>query len=460
MRALAGALIALALAACAPGAGVGRLDSGAALGPMAAYDPGPPRPLPPMRANAQMVEDFLELGFMMESGRSIPQFSRFEGPVRVVTEGTGGALAERDLDRLIARLRAEAAIDIARAPENRTEPGENRIVVSFVPQRQMRLAVPAAACFVVPNVSGWEDFLANRRSPVIDWTRVAERRLVTLFVPVDSTPQEVRDCLHEELAQALGPLNDLYRLPDSVFNDDNFQTTLTGFDMLILRVWNAPELRPGMTRGEVAARLPALFNRLNPAGRRSAGAAPGPTPRPWIEAVEYALSGQGTLEQRQAATQRAVAIARAEGWNGPRLALSLLLSARLAPRDQGDAALLALLSAADIYRSLPGGEVHAAHLDLQLAVQALAAAQFTAVIELTGRALPLAQRTENAALEASLAFLRAEALAALGQDAAARQLRLDTMAAARYGFGSETAARARMEEAARLGQVAQRLAQR
>jgi len=34
------------------------------------------------------------------------------------------------------------------------------------------------------------------------------------------SPQEVRDCLHEELAQALGPLNDLYRLPDSVFNDD------------------------------------------------------------------------------------------------------------------------------------------------------------------------------------------------------------------------------------------------
>ncbi|MCB1361825.1 MAG: DUF2927 domain-containing protein, partial [Rhodobacteraceae bacterium] len=50
-------------------------------------------------------------------------------------------------------------------------------------------------------------------------------------------------------------------------NDDNFQTTLTGFDMLLLRVWYSPELHPGMTRDQVAARLPTLYNRLNPHGR-------------------------------------------------------------------------------------------------------------------------------------------------------------------------------------------------
>ena len=63
----------------------------------------------------------------------------------------------------------------------------------------------------------------------------------------------MRDCLHEELAQALGPLNDLYHLPDSVFNDDNIHTVLTGFDMLILRAAYAPELRTGMTREQVEA---------------------------------------------------------------------------------------------------------------------------------------------------------------------------------------------------------------
>jgi hypothetical protein len=82
---------------------------------------------------------------------------------------------------------------------------------------------------------------------------------MAVFMPADVAPQEVRDCLHEEVAQAIGPLNDLYRLPDSVFNDDNFHTVLTGFDMLILRATYAPELRSGMTRAEVAAALPGIL---------------------------------------------------------------------------------------------------------------------------------------------------------------------------------------------------------
>ena len=41
----------------------------------------------------------------------------------------------------------------------------------------------------------------------------------------------MRDCLNEEITQALGPANDLYRLPDSIWNDDNFHGMATPFDM-------------------------------------------------------------------------------------------------------------------------------------------------------------------------------------------------------------------------------------
>jgi len=449
------------LAGCAAGTDVQRLQSAApAIQPMTVYNPGAPSPIPPMRANAEMVADLLELGFFMESGRPIPQFSRFEGPVKVVTRGEATPLAQADLDRLIARLRTEAGIDIARAPGNVVADGDNVITVEFIPRRQMRAVVPAAACFVVPNVDGWDDFTANRRSPVIDWTRISLRTSATVFVPSDTTPQEIRDCLHEEVAQALGPLNDLYRLTDSVFNDDNFQTTLTGFDMLILRVWNSPELQPGMTREQVAVRLPTLFNRLNPAGRRTPGPIPGPTPREWVLAIEQSLSGENNLAQRREGAMRALDLARAQGWNDSRLALSLMLTARLAPRDRGDAGLMALLTAAEIYRQLPGGEVHVAHLDMHLAVQALATAQYEMVLDLTARARPVAHRTENAAFLASLGFIRAEALAQLDRTDEADRVRLDSMAAARYGFGSDAAARARMDEIARLTGVAVRLAAR
>jgi hypothetical protein len=460
VRAALVATLVLGLKACAPPEEVRRLDvAPAAIPPAQLFRPGPPQPIPAMRANAELVNDFLELGFFMESGREIPHFSRFEGPVRVVARGVPNAQANLDLDRLLGRLRNEAGIDISRASPG-SDPGRNVITVDFIPRRVMQQVVPAAACFVVPNVDGWEDFVASRRSPAIDWTQVTVRTRVAVFAPADTTGQEIRDCLHEELAQALGPLNDLYRLPDSVFNDDNFQTTLTGFDMLILRAWYAPDLRPGMSRDEIAVRLPAVMNRLNPAGRRFAGALPGPTPREWINAVEQALAGAQGQGQRRAGAARALAIAREADWRDPRLALSLMLSARLAPREQGEAALSALLQAAEIYRRLPGGEVHAAHIDLQLAVQALAAGQFPVVLDLTGRALPLARRTENAAFEATLAFLRAEALGQMGRIDEAERLLTDTRAAALYGFGSEGAVAVRLDEVARIGGASVRLARR
>ena len=73
----------------------------------------------------------------------------------------------------------------------------------------------------------------------------------------------MRACLNEEIGQALGPVNDLYRLPDSVFNDDNIHLQLTGFDLLMLRILYSPELRVGMSRDAASAALPALLARLN-----------------------------------------------------------------------------------------------------------------------------------------------------------------------------------------------------
>lgn len=453
------AATALTIAACAPVGEAQRLDvPSASTVPMRPYEPGRPNPYPASRANTDMVRDFLELGFAMESGRPIEHFSRFEGPVNVITQGNVPAQALGDLDRLLRRLQTEARVDIRRRPAAQVGETTNTITVEFMPRRQMQSVVPQAACFVVPNVSSWREFVANRRSPAIDWTRVVQRSKAAVFVPEDTTPQEVRDCLHEEIGQALGPLNDLFRLPDSIFNDDNFQTTLTGFDMLLLRVWYSADLTPGMTRTQVATRLPTLFNRLNPAGRRGSAGDPGITPRAWQLAVEQALASGGSTNARRTGAGRALSLARARGWDDSRLALSLMLTARLAPANQGEAALQSMLNAAHIYRGTPGGEVHAAHLDMHLAVQALATGHTDLVMELTDRAREPAARSENAAFVASLGFIRAEALAQMGQLSAAEQLRLDSLAAARYGFGSERAARGRMQEIARISQAATRTA--
>jgi hypothetical protein len=251
-----------------------------------------PRPAAPDRSNAEIAADFLDLTFAMESGRPIARMTRFEGPIGIAVNGRPPATLTADLDALIGRLRREAGIDVARVPSS---DASARIRIETLPRARMQRVVPHAACFVVPRVGSWAEFRRVRGGRELDWTTLQTRERVTVFIPSDVAPQEVRDCLHEEIAQALGPLNDLYRLPDSVFNDDNFHAVLTGFDMLILRTYYDAELANGMTRAEVAARLPAILDRLNPAGARQPAQPVRTTTRPWIEAIETAL-GPGTSE--------------------------------------------------------------------------------------------------------------------------------------------------------------------
>lgn len=397
------------------------------------------------RSNDSIGRDILALEFQMESGRDLPRLTRFDGPVTIVLTGKVPSTAPVELGRLIGRLRAEAGIDIAPG-----RPGDSSITVEFLPRAKLQSLVPQAACFVVPRVSSWAEYRTARRTERVDWTTLESRQRVAVFVPSDTSPQEVRDCLHEEVAQALGPLNDLYQLSDSVFNDDNFHTVLTGFDMLALKVHYAPDLSNGMTRSEVAARLPAILAQLNPGGGYAGDAAPSPTPRAWISAIETALGPRGSSYGRREAAQQALRIAQAEGWQDARLGFSYFALGRLSMADEIDTALVSLAAASSIYRGLPGAGIHAAHIDMQMAAFALSAGQPDEAIRLADRAIPAVTQAENAALLSSLMMIKAEALDMTGRSVEAQALRIDSAGWARYGFGTDEQVRARLSEIAVL----------
>lgn len=406
------------------------------------------RVTPPQRSNAAIAQDFLDLAFQMESGRSLPYMTRFEGPITVRVTGPAPASLEPDLAALLARLRREAGIGIHRVAAD----APASVTIEFLPRSQLQRLVPQAACFVAPRVSSWEDFRQSRRSGEVDWTTLPVRQWVAIFIPGDVSPQEVRDCLHEELAQAIGPLNDLYRLPDSVFNDDNFHTVLTGFDMLILRAYYAPELHNGTTRDEAARVLPQLLARLNPRGERIGGSdLMSPTPRAWIDAIEAAL-GPGTApSQRVAAARSAVEIARTQGWRDTRLAFSLFAFGRLAlGQNNGETSLAAFLEAGQIYAAHPVTRVQSAHVAMHIAAFALSAGQPDTAVLIIDDHLDDVQNGENAALLASMLLMKAEALDMLGWTKEAAAIRRDALGWARYGFGSENEVRERMAEIAWL----------
>jgi hypothetical protein len=399
----------------------------------------------PTRSNAEIARDFLELTFMMESGRSLPALTRFEGPVTVRTAGTVPPGAATDLARLLQRFRNEAGINIREVAS-----GPASINIEFVSRSAIKSTYANVACFVVPRVASWAEFRAGRNTGTLDWATLRQRDQVSVFIPADSSAQEVRDCLHEETAQAMGPLNDLFRLTDSVFNDDNFHTSLTGFDMTILRAYYAPELRSGMTQGEVAAKLPAILARINPAGNRGGKSEATPTPRFWINSIQLALGQGGDAGRRETAARQAVATARAQGWTAGRLAFSYFALGRLTLARDPAAALQAFNEAGRIYRGLSGGEIYAAHVDMQLAAYALTQGQARNALEITNRSMPMVAAAENAALMATLMMVKAEALEMLDRGDEAAATRIDSQGWARYGFGSEAQIRARAAEISAL----------
>jgi hypothetical protein len=399
----------------------------------------------PSRPNREIAQDFLDLSFRMESGRAIPFLTRFEGPIRVRATGQISETLVNDLGLLLGRLRNEAGINIAL---DNTDAAE--ITVEAIPRAVLQQAVPRAACFVVPRISSWADFTVARRTQQVDWTTLTSRDRATIFVPSDVAPQEIRDCLHEELAQALGPLNDLYRLPDSVFNDDNIHTVLTGFDMLVLRIYYSDRLRNGMTRTQVAARMPSILAAMNPRGQQ-ASADPAPdTSRDWINAMETALSNGSTPGNRRQAAERAIAMGHAFGWTGARAGFAQYAYGRLQVGNNSEIALAAFNEAERAYRRDPETTIHAAHISVQQAAFALAAGDADGVLRLTDASINVATRYQNAALLATLLMFQAEALDMLGNTAEAEAIRLDSLGWARYGFGSDANVQARLDEIAAL----------
>ncbi|MCM2562406.1 DUF2927 domain-containing protein [Lutimaribacter sp. EGI FJ00015] len=443
--------VCLMLSACMPAAPTETATRAAQFGestmpPMKTF--AVPRPSLPQQSNSDIARDFLDLTFMLESGRRLPYFSRFEGPVSVHVTGTPPANLRLDLNRLLSRLRNEAGLDI-----HLTNAAEANITIEAVSRAEIRRNLPQAACFVVPNISKLSEYRKARRTGRTDWAQVKERKRLAIFLPSDAAPQEVRDCLHEELAQALGPLNDLYRLPDSVFNDDNVHTVLTGFDMMILRLYYAPELRAGMTRSEVAARLPALLARINPAGQNLSPRHDGNTPRSWVLAIQTALGpGTGPAERRRAAEQ-ALQIARTMGWKDHRMAFSHYAMGRLTQRLDDGVAQEHFIAADHYYSLTPNTALHRAYVASQLAAYALAQGRGEDALTLASRHLGTAERYENAALLSTLMLLRAEALELLGRSREAMTVRLDSLGWARYGFGADWAVHAKLREVAALNPV-------
>lgn len=406
------------------------------------------------RSNDDLGEDFLDLTFALESGETLPAILRYEAPVRVYMQSSALRPYQGDLEALLRRIRVEAEVDIAET----ADPEEAQIHIEAVPAAEINRIFPTAACFIVPEERSWAGFLRDRDSPQVRWSEQKTLRRAAIFLPPDTTPQDVRDCLNEEVTQALGVANDLYRLPDTIWNDDNFHGMATPFDMLMLRTLYQPEFRSGMTRRLVAERLPAVLARVNPQGRAAPRQFRSPESRAFATALETALDADLPRDRRLGAARIAAQIGAEMKPVDHRLGVALLTLGRLSLRHDPAAAARHFAEAYRLFsRRFGEDDSRTAQAGVHLAALALATGQYEAAIALADKHVPVAERAQNAILIAGVLSIKAEAQAALGQADAARDTRLDSLRWARYGFGDTDGALAREQaQLAALRQLEQK----
>ena len=384
------------------------------------------------RSNADLTEDFLDLAFRLENGDRLPRLLKYDGPIRVALRSAGLATYEPELSDIVNRLRTEGGIDIALTDDVQNA----QIHVWAVSRAGISRIFPGAACFILLGVPSWDAFRFSTQRSAANWSELERLTVTSIFIPADSTPQDTRDCLHEELAQSLGLPNDLYRLPDTVFNDDNFHSVLTPFDMLMLRTLYDKDLPVGSDRNRASELVPKILARINPAGRSVAREVRAPSSTQWKSAIDTALDRRSRRDARISAAVQAVALAQEMSPPDHRLGLSLLALARItATEDASDA--MALFEGA--YNQFAGlatkDDIRAAHAALHLALAALRADDPETAISLSRRHADAARKAENAMVLSGLLAIESESLLALGRVEEARKVRIDSLAWARYAFG-------------------------
>ena len=256
--------------------------------------------------NESLADLFVLLTHELEWGGRRPGLARYEGPVNVGIAGPGSGRHHAFLDGYLAELRFRAGVPIAR-----NGPPHN-LLVRFVPGAEFRARIPRHICVVAPGRPDWDAF---RRSPRRHGARAFEEVTAitasTIFIPDSAPPHLARSCLVEEIAQALGPANDLYGLGPSIFNDDAAHVWPTRLDFLLLETLYAPELQSGLGPGETRARALLALDRLNPEGR---GAPPLPDPvaehmADWVEMMRDAFDRRRSERRRLGSAREALAIA-------------------------------------------------------------------------------------------------------------------------------------------------------
>lgn len=224
-----------------------------------------------------LTENFLRIAFFDEfaesDGRLVARavenrLHRWDGPVRVNVEfGASVPADQRAADRAAVAGYVTRLAGLSGLPIRMSAFLPNHTVMILNSDERAGAAARIAA--LAPGTGGAAvrsvtEMPAETYCTVFAFTpRGSATYISALTVIRGELPDRMRlACIHEELAQSLGLVNDYPRARPSIFNDNEEFALLTRQDEMMLKMLYDPRLTPGMTLAEARPIVEAMAAEL------------------------------------------------------------------------------------------------------------------------------------------------------------------------------------------------------
>jgi hypothetical protein len=206
--------------------------------------------------DAEIVDGFFKVTFGAEFhvAGGVDRIRKFDGPVRVFIDNRATPDRTAQVEAAMADIRNRIRnLDIARTDRR----DEANMIVSLVNDRDL-----ARMIRTIYGIDRARRIQRSLEPQCLSGFRKDESSRILrsdVIITADVGDFVFYDCVYEELLQALGPINDDTTVPWTMFNDDVQMGFFGVYDQFLLNILYDPRVRPGMTRAEVQALLPAVL---------------------------------------------------------------------------------------------------------------------------------------------------------------------------------------------------------
>ena len=233
-------------------------------------------PLDATFSNSRLAENFERIALNREYRRendvlieetTPTRLSRWEQPIRYRVIGEAATGADRGEYRSFAtKLAGLTGLDITEEDENPNltililGPEERRVFISQLQENGLADRMPL--------VIEWADDISYPCVGQVGYEDSDTGLITGAMIVIKGELEGVlrSSCIHEELTQTLGLMNDDPDVRPSIFNDDQEFALLTEHDEILLRILYDRRLRAGMEAEEARPLLPEIIEEIRPNG--------------------------------------------------------------------------------------------------------------------------------------------------------------------------------------------------